>query len=123
VEEKEGQFKKFTLITKKGHKQHLKELNIPVESVLASSLEDTQQALKVEKEEMKRIVLNHKRRQEEEDNTQDPATKSSILPVQQDIIKRTQLQHHPAWQQSYHHHGNRPKPHPSQKKPGDWQKK
>lgn len=63
----------------------LKELNIPVESGLASGLRTTQQvemsslvlmiycvfflsqALKTEQEEMKRLVLTHKQRQEEED--------------------------------------------------------
>jgi hypothetical protein len=47
----------------------VKELNIPLDSGLASSLQDTQRAMKDERHEMKKLVLAYEQRQEEEDYT------------------------------------------------------
>ena len=56
----------FKVMTRKGHKQHLKELHIPLDSDLTSGLRDTRQAKLEEMKEMKEKVLGYERRQEEE---------------------------------------------------------
>ena len=58
---------KFKLMTKKGHKQQVKELNIPVDSDLTSGLKDSQQGKTEDFEEIKQKILDCERRQEEED--------------------------------------------------------
>ena len=58
---------KFKVMTRKGHKQQLKELNIPLVSDLTSGVRDTRQAKSEAYEEMKQKVLDYERRQEEED--------------------------------------------------------
>lgn len=59
---------KFKLMTKKGHKQQLKELSIPLDSDLTSGLKDTQQTKAEEDfEEIKQKILESERRQEEEE--------------------------------------------------------
>jgi hypothetical protein len=59
---------KFKLMTRKGHKQQLKELNVPLDSDLASGLKDTQQTRAEEDfEEIKQKILESERRQEEEE--------------------------------------------------------
>ena len=57
---------KFKVMTRKGHKPQLKELQIPVDSDLTAGLKD-RQAKKEDHEEMKQRVLDIERRQEEED--------------------------------------------------------
>ncbi len=56
----------FKLMTRKGHKQQLKELHIPLHSDLTSGLRDVRQAKLEEMKEMKEKVLGYERRQEEE---------------------------------------------------------
>ena len=56
----------FKVMTRKGHKQQLKELHIPLDSDLASGLRDVRQAKLEEMREMKEKVLGYERRQEEE---------------------------------------------------------
>jgi len=72
----------FKLLVKKGHKQMVRDLKVPVNSELAIGLKDTQmvrtagdqlvvivtlQALKHEQKEMKRLVLNYEQMQVEEE--------------------------------------------------------
>lgn len=57
---------KFKVMTRKGHKQQLKELNIPLDSDLTTGLRNTRQAKTEDHEEMKQRVLDYERRQEEE---------------------------------------------------------
>ena len=58
---------KFKVMTRKGNKQQLKELNIPLDSDLTLGLRDTRQAKTEDHEVMKRRVLEHEQRQEEEE--------------------------------------------------------
>eukprot|EP00794_Sanderia_malayensis_P006104 gene6104-6808_t len=57
---------KFVLMLKKGNKQQLKDLDIPVTEDLAANIRDKQLAEREEHEEMKRLVLDYNQRQEEE---------------------------------------------------------
>ena len=72
----------FKLLVKKGHKQLVRDLKVPLNSELASGLKVTQevstvddqlilmirlQAMKHEQNEMKRIVLNYEQMQIEEE--------------------------------------------------------
>lgn len=59
---------RFKVMLKKGNRQQMKEVNIPLDSGLASSLMDTKQAVKHEHLEMKKLVLDHEKRQEEEES-------------------------------------------------------
>ena len=55
-------------MTRRGHKQQLKELMIPVDSDLTLGLRDPQQQAKmVDYERVKQRTLDYERRQEEED--------------------------------------------------------
>ena len=64
----EGELRmKFTFMTKKGHKQQLKDLNIPIDSDLASNIHEAREALKDQHQEMKKLVLNYEQKQEEEE--------------------------------------------------------
>eukprot|EP00731_Ephydatia_muelleri_P002411 Em0001g2411a len=67
VEDGEVAAVKFKVMLKKGNRQQMKEVNIPLDSGLASSLLDTKQAVKHEHLEMKKLVLDHEKRQEEEE--------------------------------------------------------
>lgn len=58
---------RFKVMTRKGNKQQLKELSIPLDSELTSGLKDTRQAKTEDHEEMKQKVLDIERRQEEEE--------------------------------------------------------
>ena len=60
---------KFKLMTRKGHKQQLKELSIPLDSDLALGLKDNawQQAKMEDRQEIKQKILDCERRQEEEE--------------------------------------------------------
>ena len=58
---------KFTFMTKKGHKQQLKDLSIPVDSDLASNIHEAREALRDRHQEMKKLVLNYEQQQEEEE--------------------------------------------------------
>ena len=58
---------KFTFMTKKGHKQQLKDLSIPVDSDLASIVHEAREALRDQHQEMKKLVLNYEQQQEEEE--------------------------------------------------------
>jgi len=73
----------FKLLVKKGHKQMVRDLKVPLNSELAIGLKDTQmvrtgddellvqmvtlQAMKHEQKEMKRLVLNYEQMQVEEE--------------------------------------------------------
>ena len=59
---------KFKVMSRKGNKQQLKELMIPLESDLAVGVREVQQQAKMEAfEEVKQRTLDYERRQEEED--------------------------------------------------------
>lgn len=126
-QEQDGQYKKFTLVTKKGHKQQLKDLHIPIDSNLASGLRDTQQALKAEQLEMKKLVLTHERRQEEEDY------QAAMLVESQSQVKiqthsgniHRPISHGPqhfSRQHHSYHHSNRQRPHHPRKQQDRWPK-
>ena len=64
----EGELRmKFTFMTKKGHKQQLKDLSIPIDSDLASNIHEAREALRDQHQEMKKLVLNYEQKQEEEE--------------------------------------------------------
>ena len=49
----EGELRmKFTFMTKKGHKQQLKDLNIPIDSDLVSNIHEAREALRDQHQEM-----------------------------------------------------------------------
>ena len=60
---------KFKVMMRKGHKQQLKELSIPLDSDLTTGLKDTTQdkAKAEDFEEIKQKILESERRQEEEE--------------------------------------------------------
>ena len=60
---------KFKLMTRKGHKQQLKELSIPLDSDLTLGLKDNawQQAKMEDHQEIKQKILDCEQRQEEEE--------------------------------------------------------
>jgi hypothetical protein len=54
----EGELRmKFTFMTKKGHKQQLKDLSIPIDSDLASNIHEAREALRDQHQEMKKLSL------------------------------------------------------------------
>ena len=54
----------FTLLSKKGNKQQLRNLDIPLDSAIAVNSMSHQQRNKAEQEQLKRLVLQNERRQE-----------------------------------------------------------
>ncbi|CAI8037046.1 Regulator of nonsense transcripts 2 [Geodia barretti] len=100
----EGELRmKFKVVMRKGHnKQQVKELNIPLDSGLASSLQDTQRAMKDERHEMKKLVLAYEQRQEEEDYSAMVATEKEKIQQNKKVLlysdsvpqqRRSQQQH------------------------------
>ncbi|EIW82813.1 ARM repeat-containing protein [Coniophora puteana RWD-64-598 SS2] len=63
----EGPVMNFTVITKRGNKQQLKHLPVPVESSLAVHTRSAQLQDKVEQQHLKRLVLNYEQREEAEE--------------------------------------------------------
>lgn len=58
---------KFTLFTKRGNKQQMRELAIPAESALAVQTRTAQMQDKVEQQQLKRLVLDYEQREEAEE--------------------------------------------------------
>lgn len=80
----------FVVMLKKGNKQHLRDLQIPVSSGLAANIRDRQMAEQQEQEEVKRLVLNYNQRQEEE-------TYNEMLAQQrQNMVDQAPRSHHRA---------------------------
>lgn len=62
----EGSRVNFLLMLKKGNKQQLRDLKVPITSDLAANIREKQQEEQAEQEEVKRLVLDYNQRQEEE---------------------------------------------------------
>ncbi|KAI0047506.1 ARM repeat-containing protein [Auriscalpium vulgare] len=58
---------KFTMLTKKGNKQQVRQLAIPAESALAVQTRSAQMQDKVEQQHLKRLVLDYEQREEAEE--------------------------------------------------------
>ena len=56
----------FMVMLKKGNRQHLRDLKVPITSDLAANIREKQQEEQAEQEEVKRLVLDYNQRQEEE---------------------------------------------------------
>ncbi|KAG8952403.1 hypothetical protein FRC03_012156 [Tulasnella sp. 419] len=63
---------KFTVISRKGNKQQMKQLAVPGDSALAVQTRSAQLQDKVEQQELKRLVLDYEQREEQEE------TKSNV---------------------------------------------
>ncbi|TFY71699.1 hypothetical protein EVG20_g1301 [Dentipellis fragilis] len=57
----------FTMLTKRGNKQQMRQLAIPAESALAVQTRTAQMQDKVEQQHLKRLVLNYEQREEAEE--------------------------------------------------------
>jgi len=57
----------FTMLTKRGNKQQVRQLAIPSESTLAVQTRSAQEQAKVEQQHLKRLVLNYEQREEAEE--------------------------------------------------------
>ena len=56
----------FMVMLKKGSRQQLRDLKVPITSDLAANIREKQQEEQAEQEEVKRLVLDYNQRQEEE---------------------------------------------------------
>ena len=56
----------FMVMLKKGNRQQLRDLKVPITSDLAANIREKQQEEQAEQEEVKRLVLDYNQRQEEE---------------------------------------------------------
>jgi regulator of nonsense transcripts 2 len=54
----------FTLLTKKGNKQHMKTMEVPSDSALAVNTRSKQEAEREEQQHLKKLVLNYEEREE-----------------------------------------------------------
>jgi regulator of nonsense transcripts 2 len=54
----------FTLLTKKGNRQQVKQMEVPSDSLLAISTRNKQEAEREEQQQLKQIVLNYEEREE-----------------------------------------------------------
>lgn len=103
----------FKLLMKRGHKQMVKDLKVPLDSELALGLKDTQMARKHEQKEMKRLVLNYEQMQvEEEIKEQNQAMFASLkdaklAPQQQEEVKPHYHNARGGYHHHYHHHHHR----------------
>ncbi|RIA79977.1 armadillo-type protein [Glomus cerebriforme] len=55
----------FTLLTKKGNKQHIKTMEVPSDSALAVNTRSKQEAEREEQQQLKKLVLNYEEREEQ----------------------------------------------------------
>ena len=62
----EGNRVNFMVMLKKGNRQQLRDLKVPISSDLAANIREKQQEEQAEQEEVKRLVLDYNQRQEEE---------------------------------------------------------
>ena len=62
----EGSRVNFMVMLKKGNRQQLRDLHVPITSDLAANIREKQQEEQAEQEEVKRLVLDYNQRQEEE---------------------------------------------------------
>ena len=62
----EGSRVNFMVMLKKGNRQQLRDLKVPITSDLAANIREKQQEEQAEQEEVKRLVLDYNQRQEEE---------------------------------------------------------
>ncbi|XP_065910313.1 regulator of nonsense transcripts 2-like isoform X2 [Dysidea avara] len=100
----------FKLLVKKGHKQLVRDLKVPLNSELASGLKVTQEAMKHEQNEMKRIVLNYEQMQIEEEIQEQHEAMLAVFKdqrTQQQHQQQQQQQHQGGFSRHHYHHGNR----------------
>lgn len=65
LNEEPAKHMQFSLLSKKGNKQQIRTLEVPIESALAQNTRSHQLQNKQEQEQLKRLVLQNERRQEE----------------------------------------------------------
>ena len=88
-----GKGMNFTLLSKKGNKQQLRNLDIPLDSAIALNSMSHQQRNKAEQEQLKRLVLQNERRQEKSEMMglsflfHSPAV-ADVLAIQEDARQR-----------------------------------
>ena len=61
-----GNEENFMVMLRKGNRQQLRDLKVPITSDLAANIREKQQEEQAEQEEVKRLVLDYNQRQEEE---------------------------------------------------------
>jgi regulator of nonsense transcripts 2 len=67
VEDTEEGIMRFTLLSKKGHKQQARELSIPATSTIAIQTKNAQLQSKVEQQQLKKLVLDYEQRDSAEE--------------------------------------------------------
>ncbi|KAK7464560.1 hypothetical protein BaRGS_00037895 [Batillaria attramentaria] len=83
----------FVLMTKKGNKQQLTNLDVPVTACFATKFREREEAERMEKERMKQMVLNIHERQEEEDYQEMLASLNRSPPTNLNRERRVRYQH------------------------------
>lgn len=84
----------FTLLSKKGNKQQLRNLDIPLDSAIALNSMSHQQRNKAEQEQLKRLVLQNERRQGQSEMLGEPSffpyalMRSDRVAIQEDARQR-----------------------------------
>lgn len=83
----------FTLLTKRGNKQQYSVLNVPLSAEFATKFKERSQAEIMEKERMKKMVLDIHERQEEEDYQELIASMSRPATVTVPRERKVKFQH------------------------------
>ncbi len=83
----------FTVLTKKGNKQQLSTLNVPITTEFAAKFIERGEVERAEKEKMKRVVLNFHERQEEEDYQEMIAALNRPMPMNHNRERRVKYNH------------------------------
>ncbi|KAL8621339.1 hypothetical protein ACOMHN_053360 [Nucella lapillus] len=83
----------FVLMTRRGNKQQLTNLDVPITEGFATKFREREEAERMEKERMKQMVLNIHERQEEEDYQEMLASLSRSPPSNLNRERRVRYQH------------------------------
>ncbi|KAK7102854.1 regulator of nonsense transcripts 2-like [Littorina saxatilis] len=83
----------FVLMTKRGNKQQLTNLDVPISACFATKFREREEAERMEKERMKQMVLNIHERQEEEDYQEMLASLSRSPPTNVNRERRVRYNH------------------------------
>ncbi|XP_076469583.1 regulator of nonsense transcripts 2-like isoform X2 [Babylonia areolata] len=83
----------FVLMTRRGNKQQLTNLDVPITEGFATKFREREEAERMEKERMKQMVLNIHERQEEEDYQEMLASLNRSPPTNQNRERRVRYQH------------------------------
>ncbi|XP_025107630.1 regulator of nonsense transcripts 2-like [Pomacea canaliculata] len=83
----------FVLMTRRGNKQQLTNLEVPVTACFATKFREREEAERMEKERMKQMVLNIHERQEEEDYQEMLASLNRSPPSNLNRERRVRYQH------------------------------